>query len=406
MPDFKTLKSELEHELNRILDYWINNTQDKKFGGFLGNIDSYNNVVNNAPKGAVLNARILWTFSAAYNFTNNGDYLKLADRSYNYLIEHFLDKEYGGIFWELDFLGHVLNDRKQIYAQGFGIYGLSEYYRASKNEKALEYAKELFSVIEKNAFDPEYGGYIEALGRKWNKLEDMRLSPKDANEPKSMNTHLHILEPYTNLYRVWPDPLLKAKIAGLIDIFLNFIIDVSRNHFHLFFGMDWAVRSTIDSYGHDIEGSWLLYEAAEVIGDDERLKKLSTASLQLVDATINEGITPEGAVYNEKNYKTGHLDEDKHWWPQAEAMVGLINTYEISGDKKYLELMIKTWQFIKEFILDTKNGEWFWRVDKTGQVIYSEDKAGFWKCPYHNSRTMIEVLTRMNKLKLKLELSN
>ncbi len=395
--DLKLLKTQLQDELVNILRYWKDNAVDEKYGGFLGKIDHYNRVIEKGSKGAVLNARILWTFSVAYNFTHDKQYLELAERAYQYLVDHFWDKENGGLFWELDYRGNVLNDRKQIYAQGFGIYGFSEFYKASGSADSLKYAIQLYELIERHAFDTIHGGYIEALGGRWETLEDMRLSPKDANEPKSMNTHLHLLEPYTNLYRYWKDETLRKQTTGLVNTFLDKIIDHSSYHFQLFFGEDWSVRSSITSYGHDIEGSWLIYEAAEVLEDHILQEKVKETTLHMVNVTMEEGMDNDCSIFNEKDNISGHTDKDKHWWPQAETLVGLMNAYEISGNDKYLRTLVKTWQFIYEKMIDRKNGEWFWRVDEKGNPVNTEDKAGFWKCPYHNSRALIEILTRLAK---------
>ena len=397
MIDLKTLYNQQNEELHRILNYWMNNTQDLENGGFVGQIDINNNVVPNASKGAVLNARILWTFSAAYRFTRQDEYLKVADRAFKYLLDHFWDKEFGGLVWELDAKGNILNGRKQIYAQGFGIYGFSEYYRASGNTLALEKAKELYYLIEKHSYDTKDGGYIEALGRDWQPLDDMRLSPKDANEPKSMNTHLHILEPYTNLLRVWDDAGLKSQVKGLIRIFLDKIIDSSTAHFILFFGMDWEVRSQIVSYGHDIEGAWLLTEAAHVLGDAALTAEVEKMAIRMVDVTMHEGGDTDGAIYNEQEMDHNHLDADKHWWPQAEAIVGLAWIWRLTGNNSYLVMLEKCWNFIREHIVDHKNGEWFWRTNKDGVAYTIDDKVGFWKCPYHNSRALMEVMEVIGK---------
>ena len=384
------LKKEMNAELHNILHYWIDHTLDLKHGGFVGARDHFNQLVPRSEKGAVLNARILWTFSAAYNFTSETKYLKMANRSYDYLINHFIDSVHGGVFWSLDENGNVTNPRKQIYAQGFGIYGFSEYYKATQNKEALQQAICLFELIEKHSYDQVHGGYIEALSEDWSPLEDMRLSPKDANEPKSMNTHLHILEPYTNLYRVWKDERFEKKIRELIRVFLDHIINRETGHFQLFFGNDWVVRSNITSFGHDIEGAWLLLEAAVELGDQELIKEVEAISLKMVDTVLAEGMAPDGSVYYE--LENGHLDTDKHWWGQAEALVGLVYAWKISGKRQYLETLNKTWQFIQAKIIDKTNGEWYWSVDEKGNPTTNNDKAGFWKCPYHNSRALIEVV--------------
>jgi mannobiose 2-epimerase len=396
--DIKNLKDEFGQELENILKYWTENSIDHENGGFVGKRNHSNLHISGASKGAVLNTRILWTFAAAYNFTKKTEYLIVADRAFQYITEHFDDKQFGGLVWELDEKGEVLNGRKQIYAQGFGIYGYSEYFKASKNPQALKEAIKLFELIEKYSFDPIKGGYLEAFANDWSPLKDLRLSLKDANEPKSMNTHLHILEPYTNLLRVWPNEQLREKTKVLIRIFLDKIIDQHTHHFNLFFGTDWSVRSSIVSYGHDIEGAWLLYEAAKEVGDNQLIAEVSKNLILMVDATLAEGCATDGSVFNEKNTVSGHLDDDKHWWMQAEAIVGLAYAWKITGDDMYLDKLIKVWNFINSFVIDHVNGEWFGRLDKDGVPMISEDKAGFWKCPYHNSRAMMEVITIISEL--------
>ena len=396
-PNPEQLTKELNQELENILKYWTDFGVDHQFGGFVGRRDYLNRQIGGASKGAVLNARILWTFSAAYNFTKNPDYLRLADRAFQYFTTHFEDHQYGGLVWELDEKGEVLNDRKQIYGQGFGIYGYSEYYKASKNPKALEAAISLFELIEEHSFDTAEGGYLEAFANDWSPLEDLRLSTKDANEPKTMNTHLHILEPYTNLLKVWPDERLRKKTTALIRIFVDKIIDKNTHHFNLFFDLDWTVRSSIVSFGHDIEGAWLLYEAALVVEDDLLINEVKDNLVRMVDATLKDGCDTDGSVFNEKDTNSGHLDTDKHWWMEAEALVGLTYAWKITGKEVYWDEMGRVWHFIKKYLIDPVNGEWFWRVDKNGEPNISEDKAGFWKCPYHNSRALMEVITLINQ---------
>lgn len=390
-----TLADEMQSELVRLLSFWAKETIDNENGGFIGRIDHFGNKYPSAIKGFVLNARILWTFASAYRIYKQADYKKIADRAYHYLINHFWDKENGGFVWSVDSKGDVSNHRKQTYAQGFGIYALAEYNRATGNTQALEYARQLYYIIENKFWDKEYGGYIEALDKNWSRLEDMRLSDKDANLPKSMNTHLHILEPYANLYRIWPDSQLKESIQSLIKIFQDKIIDPSTGHYNLFFDMDWSLKSEAISYGHDIEGAWLMHEAAEVIENSEVIESVRKSALNLVNITIKEGLDKDGSVFNEK--EGTHLDSDKHWWPQAEAMVGWFDVWEISGNNDYLLAIEKIWLFIKNKLIDNDNGEWFWSVDSNGVPHIEEDKVGFWKCPYHNCRALMELVERISK---------
>lgn len=394
--DFEYLQEEFLDELNNILEFWSSQAVDRQFGGFVGRIDHFGEVKPQASKGAVLNARLLWTFSAAYNLIGSEKLLRLANRAYDYLRTYFWDIENGGLFWEVDHLGEPINTRKQAYAQGFGIYAYSEYYRATGNTESLDYAKKLFQLLEEHYLDKKDGGYIEALDLNWKPLEDMRLSKKDANYPKSMNTHLHILEPYTNLYRVWPNEELKNSIIHLIDVFQQHIINKETGHFNLFFETNWTCKSTLVSYGHDIEGAWLIHEAAVETGNEQVIAGAKKSALLLVDSTLKDGRDADGSLFYETD--GNQTDIDKHWWPQAEAMVGAMDAWKISGDEKYLAEVKQVWTFIKENMIDYENGEWFGRVNKNGEPYETEDKAGFWKCPYHNSRAMIEMMNRINSV--------
>lgn len=392
---FSEMINAQEKELVNIFNFWINNAIDKENGGFVGAILGDGTIIKNAPKGAILNGRILWSFSAAYNYTKNPKYLEMANRAFDYLVDNFVDKKHGGVYWELDAKGNPINTRKQAYALGFAIYGLSEYYKACKSEKSLHIAQEIFWTIEKHFWDKKHDGYIEALSADWKPLADMRLSAKEANWPKSMNTHLHILEPYTNLYRVWKNPILGESIRRIIRIFLDHIINSETAHFELLFDYDWTVKTDIVSFGHDIEGSWLLAEAAEELGDEELIKEVNEMAVRMVNVTKEQGTDTDGSVFNER--EGAHLDTDKHWWPQAEAMVGYVNAWQITGDKKYLDEAERVWNFIDLKMVDHQNGEWFWRIDTDGKPYPEEEKVGFWKCPYHNSRALIEVCSRLKK---------
>jgi mannobiose 2-epimerase len=394
------IKQHFVEEYKSILRFWQQYSVDNENGGFYGEVDRKGRPVPDAPKGAVLNTRILWTFSSAYNFLKDEAYLELAHRAYRYLINNFWDKENGGILWSLNPKGEPLDSRKQIYAQGFAIYGLSEYYKATGNKESLGYAIKLFELIEKWAFDPRHGGYLEALSNDWGLMADMRLSAKDANEPKSMNTHLHIIEPYTNLYRVWPDEKLALQITRLIDVFITKIIDPQTAHFNLFFDMDWKAKSEMQSYGHDIEGTWLLCEAASVIGDKQLVEKVNEAALRMSEATLREGCAPDGSIYYENHPSTNYLEEERHWWVQAEGMLGFMNSWQLSGEKHYLEAAERLWNYIEKNFIDKEYGEWYLRIDVKGRAVLSDPKAGFWKCPYHNTRALMEMYHRITNSKI------
>ena len=346
-----------------------------------------------ASKGAILNARILWTFSSAYRLLKKPEYLETATRAKRYLIDWFYDPQYGGIYWELDYKGNPLDTKKQIYAIGFAIYGLSEYARATGDTEALEYAQRLFDAIEQHSFDSEQNGYVEALTRDWQPIGDMRLSDKDENEKKTMNTHLHILEPYTNLYRVWKDEQLERQLRNLIEVFITRILDPQTGHLNLFFEEDWTNKYRIYSYGHDIEASWLIHEAALVLGDPEVLKRIEPIIIRIAQAA-DEGLNPDGSMIYEHFIDRQKTDRELHWWVQAENVVGHINLYQHFGDTEALDTAARCWEFIKTKLIDREQGEWHWSLLPDGTVNRRDDKAGFWKCPYHNGRMCMEVIER------------
>ncbi len=394
-----TYKNELQTELENILQFWMHKMVDNEQGGFWGRIDFENSVHAQAPRGSVLNARILWTFSAAYRHTDNPVYLQLAERAYHYISRYFMDREYGGVYWTVDYKGEPLDTKKQTYAMAFVLYAFSEYYRCRPSEKVLEEAIELYQTIVDKTYDKQYGGYIEALTKDWKEPEDQRLSAKDANEKKSMNTHLHVLEAFTSLYRIWSDGKLKEKLQELIQLFLAHIINSSNYHLYLFFDEAWNSKGDVLSYGHDIEAAWLLQEAAEVIADEDLIERAKEVSTKLAHAAAR-GLDVDGGLWYEWDNNALHLVKEKHWWPQAEAMVGFFNAYQNTGDEGYLKKSVNSWRFVQKHILDGESGEWLWGV-KEDYTPMQEDKAGLWKCPYHNGRACIEAINRIDQLNQK-----
>ena len=389
-------KKEMQDVLTgNILPFWINNMVDRENGGFYGRIDGHGNLHADAEKGGILNARILWTFSAAYRVLGKSEYLEMATRAKDYIIAHFIDREYGGTYWSLDYKGNPKDTKKQFYAIGFMIYGLSEYVRATGDKEALDYAIQLFECIEEHSLDVIYNGYIEACTREWGEIADMRLSDLDANYPKSQNTHLHIIEPYANLYRVWKDERLEKALRNMINIFTDKILNPETNHLDLFFEKDWTRGAGhLESYGHDIECSWLMHEAALVLGDAEVLKKVEEI-VPLVAKASEKGLNPDGSMIHEANLDTGHVDDDLHWWVQAEAVVGFYNIYQHFGDESALDKSLQCWQYIKDNLIDYEGGEWYWSRRPDGTLNLDDDKAGFWKCPYHNGRMCLEIIERI-----------
>ena len=383
-------QQEVKQELFRITGYWIDHAVDREKGGFYGAVNGKNEPDANAPRGIVVTSRILWTFAAMYRLFPDPEYLKMAKRASDYLLQHFVDKEFGGVYWSVTADGSPLEKKKQLYGHSFAIYSLAEFAKIPGNDEALTTAKNIFSLVIKHAYDASKGGYIEAFDRNWDNTDDYILS-KGENR-KSMNTHLHLLEAFTNLYRVWKDESTAFHLKHSIELMLDHIIDPDSHRMTLFFKEDWQHTSTVISYGHDIEASWLLWEAAEVL-DNAALKKRCKAVSINMAKSATDGLDSNGALNYEFEPLTKHRDDSKQWWPEAEAMVGFYNAYQLTGKVNFLEKSEKIWDFIKKHLIDYKNGEWFGAVDVNNKVI-SDDKINFWKGPYHNSRSCMEIWRR------------
>jgi mannobiose 2-epimerase len=393
------LRAAAEHELREdILPYWATTAVDRRQGGFFGAVSVDGRPDPSAGKGGVLNARILWTFSAALRRRPEPLYREMADRAFDYLLEHFWDPEHSGLYWEVDHLGRMLQGRKQTYGQAFGIYALVEYFRATGVRDALDRAMRLFEDIETHALDPSNGGYWEARGRDWQPIDDIRLSDLDLNAPFSMNNHVHLLEAYTTLALVCEDPRPRARLRALLELMLDRILDAQSGHLILFFDEHWRPMSGVISYGHDIETSWLICEAAGVVGDPALTSRAQAAAVKMADAVLADGYDAElGGVYTERTAE-GYLKTDKEWWPQAEAVVGYLNAYQISGREEHLAAAIKTWDFIDAFVIDRRDGEWYTYVSREGVAAPGLTKVDFWKCPYHDARAMLEIMERTHQL--------
>ena len=392
------LRRQVEAELlSDILPFWLKYTIDDEYGGFRGQVLNDLTIDPHAAKGLILNARILWTFSKAFSVYRIRVYLETARRAYEYILKCFWDAEFGGVYWMLDYAGQPLDSKKRIYGQAFTVYALAEYGHASDDGAAFQKALRLVSQIESAGHDDEHGGYFETYERDWTLATDQRLSVVDLDEKKSMNTHLHLLEAYATLLHFHEDATVRLRLRELIEMFLEHIIDPKNSHFILFFDEVWRRRSDVFSFGHDIEGSWLLLEAAEILGDPALLARVREISVKMAQAVYEQAIDADGGLLYEAD-PTGIIDSDKHWWPQAEAVVGFLNAYQLSGRQHFLDAAERSWDFIENRIVDHEHGEWFWLVSKAGVPGNEQDKVGPWKCPYHNSRTCFEVMERLDRM--------
>lgn len=401
-PDPAALARAAEKELyENILPFWLEHARNPATGGFHAVIGEDMSVHDDQPRGSLLTSRILWTFSAAYRSRPDPQYLEMARYAWRDLTSHFLDREHGGVYWSIHPDGTPDDARKQIYAQAFALYALTEFHRATGEASALSEARRIFELIESHAHDPRHGGYFDVLDRSWQRMgEDMNILGAAA---KSQNSHIHILEAYTNLLRVWPDPTLRQRHGELVQLMLGRIIDPQTHHLVLFMDDNWTPRGHEVSYGHDIELSWLLVEAAEVAANPALLTRARSEALRMADVTLAEGIDRDGGVYLEGE-PGGPTKFEKEWWEQAESLVGFANAYQISGDARYLRQAKQSWQFIQERVVDRQHGDWHNTLNRDGTLIREQRlrngrvvpmaKLSTWKCPYHNSRACLQLIER------------
>ena len=401
------LKERIEQELRgNILPFWMQHTVDRENGGFYGAVANDLRILNEVPRSVVLCARILWSFAAAYRAYRDVAYLEIAQHAFAYLTTRFWDAQYGGFYWMLDCQGQPVSDRKQSYGQGFAIYGLSEYALALSEKGdlqgsavALKWAQDTFYLLEQHAFDPRYGGYVEARRRDWGEQGDLRLSEKEPNVVKSMNTMLHIVEPYTNLARAWDDPLPRQALEQALRAFLDHIVNPQTCATHLFFDLDWTVRGSAVSFGHDIEASWLLVESARVLGDAPLIARVEELAVQMAEAATR-ALEPDGSLLYEADTQ-GFTVVEKHWWAQAEAMVGFYNAAQLAPTpeqkNRFAQIAFRLWEYIDAHIVDRVHGDWFKRLSRAGQPVEPVDgyKAGPWDCPYHHVRACLEMIKRI-----------
>ena len=381
-------------DLESLTSWWCDYGYDSENSRFYAEVSNENIPNNKAPYVIIQRTRLLWYFSVLSQLKEFDHYRNYADLLYEELINNFYDKSRGGFYWEVDASFNLLNDRKQIYAQAFAIYALSEYHSLSGNSKALNIALDTFDLIETHAWDLDMSGYIEALDSDWKMLTDFRLSSKDMNEPKSMNTHLHLLEAYTTLSRVSKISKVATSLERLLKLYATQFFNSDTGHFELFFDMDWNLKSNIVSYGHDIESAWLMQEAAEVSGDSELIKTAERLSIRIADVTMESGIAAVGGLKNE--IEDGHLDTTYDWWPQAEAVVGFLFAYNIAGNIKYENIAVGIFEFIHDHVIDEGGGEWYWKISEELKPVQNLSKSSAWKAPYHNGRMYFELLKMTN----------
>lgn len=392
----RAYREEVARELSHnILPFYICQVLDEDQGGFYGRITNDMTVQREAPKGQVQHSRLLWTFAHAYRRLRQSDYRQMADRTFAYLLDHFWDDELGGLYWMVDFRGRPLQTTKLVYGQAFGIYGFSEYYLATGERQGLETAVSLYHLLQEHTVDAEYGGYFEACDRDWTLRHDINVDYMVEPVIKTMNTHLHLVEAYTSLLQAWPNDALRASLHRLIRLTIDCIVNSETGHLQLHFTRDWQPMNSRISHGHDIEGSWLLVEAAQVLDDPALRQEVQTVALQLARATYDEGIDQDGGLVDDGSEAKATAGKD--WWPQAEAMVGFFNAYQLTGRSRFLQASLNSWRFVQAHLIDRQHGDWFWGISSDGS-LQPREKAGPWKTPYHNGRACLEIMRRIDSI--------
>lgn len=397
--EIKAFSNELSDQLfGHIMPFWSGPAVDREQGGWMAWLSNDLKPDRTKPKGLIVHSRILWAFSAVHRVRPEKMYREMAERALEYLLTRFWDGLHGGAFWQLNDAGQPIDDSKKTYGQAFLIYALAEYHQAFGAPSALARAMEVFELIERHAHDNANGGYLEVRRRDWSEAgAEARLSEKDMNEKKSMNNHLHVLEAYTNLHRAGKNAQVAQRLRELMQLFEEKILDARTRHFHHFFDETWNVHSDSYTFGHDIEGSWLLCEAAEELADHPWEERTAATALRMAEVTLREGIQPDGAlVYEGRDGKI--IDYGKECWPQAEAMIGFLNAFQLSGEERYFAAARAVWNYAEQHLVDRTNGDWFWRITPEGRVDERLPKVSEWKGPYHASRACLECMRRLDAL--------
>ncbi|MCL2755316.1 MAG: AGE family epimerase/isomerase [Oscillospiraceae bacterium] len=389
-----------------MIPFW-NSLVDNENGGFYSYVD-HDLIVNKGSfKSAILHARILWFYSNCYLVLKDEKCLNLAKHCYDFMVKHFIDKESGGIFWSVNVKGVPANPMKHIYCHAFFLYALSSYYDATKDSLAMNNAMRMFELIETQMCDTI--GYRECFDRDWNLIDNDELSENGIKAEKTMNTILHLIEAYTELYRVNKNGDVLTRLKYLLELIHDRVYDKPNRRLNVFFDNNMNVLGNIYSYGHDIEAAWLLNRAIDIAGEPPGANQAapgSTSSLpvdlcekiremsKVLAAKIDEvAFDEDGSMYYEND--NGMVNKKRVWWVQAEALVGFLDAHEVSGEQKYLDRATRMWEYIKARVIDRRpGGEWYNELNKDGVPDTTMPTVDEWKCPYHNGRMCLQVIAR------------
>ena len=375
-----------EHLETKILPFW-EKLKDEEHGGFYGYMDNHLILNREADKGCILNSRILWTFSTAARLLSSAEYRGYADHAMAFF-RRFLDPDHGGVYWSVTYDGRPADTTKHTYCQAFAIYGLAAYYRLTGKQEALDEAMKLFRIVESRCKD-EFG-YLEALKADFSPESNEKLSENGIMASRTMNTLLHVVEAYTELYRVWPDSqVMVAAVEGL-NQFLERIYNPEKRRMEVFF--DDSFRSILDmqSYGHDIEGSWLIWDAAETFIREDGREPWRRMCLDLLESATERGFTDHGLHYE---IVDGAVNTTRAWWPQAETMLGFEFGWRMTRNPEWLHRLRIQWDYVRRVTVDPREGgEWFNELREDGTLVEYKPMVEEWKCPYHNGRMCLRLM--------------
>ena len=382
-----------EHLEKQLIPFW-NKMEDCEKGGFYGYADAYGVPDKNGVKGCILNSRILWFYAAAYNLLQQPVLLQKAEHAYQFMRDHFFDSRFGGVFWSVEADGTPLDTTKHTYNQSFAIYALSEYYKACGKKEVLNLAYELYRTIEEKCRDAE--GYFEAYSREFQPVSNEKLSENGVLAERTMNTLLHVMEAYTELYRADHFYAVGDSIREILRLFKAKVYNPEKKRCEVFFDKTYRSLIDLESYGHDIEASWLLDRACEALDDSAYEAEILPIVTELAKGAYQQGIDRENHAMNNE-CENGNVSAKKVWWVQAESVTGFYNAYQRQPEKKeYLEMSEQVWQYIQKYVIDPKTGEWVEDVSPDNTIQEGQALVHPWKCPYHNGRMYIEMIRRLS----------
>ncbi len=419
-----TIQSEMEGFMKKSVPFWLSHGIDREYGGYLVCFDGEGNpmkklaVLTPTDKMIVTQTRMIWGFSAllrnglAKRYGWEEDCRQALEQGVTFFIDHFWDKEHTGWAWVTDRKGLVLDNGKLVYGQTFAIYALAEYYLATKDPRGLDYAERTFDALKKYAADTRYGGYFENFREDWT-LESPGVYGGDL---KSLDIHMHTMEAYTTLYEASGKEVHRRALEEIISVVLTHMVDYDywcgRNQFQIDFTPKPAIsirrtwnydrdpesanKNPLDttSYGHNIELTWLLNRAYEVLGQPPARE----LTRKFADYTVANGWDHQyGGIYRDGLHDGRLIVTDKEWWQNFESLTGFFDAYEVTGDARYLEKFMELWEFDQIYFYNPTAGESRQLLSRNGTPLIP-DTGNQWKCIYHTDRAMMECCLRIESM--------